>query len=582
MEEEIVRLILVFSLFVVSSYAARGIAQAEECPLWTVAKNDTEDCVCARFDQQTVRCNNSPYSVSVRLFQCMTADRDINPVVGPCLYNSNSTLGRPHIRAKFDFYTAWYSKITTNSSTNLNSETCGPYKRKGLMCGRCIKDYGLPVYSYNLACVKCVDYKYNWLKYIAVAYLPLTVFFLIIITFKLSANSSLLIGYVTVSQMNATYNLVQVIIELNFQNIRFNYISNVITGLYSIWNLDFFRSIYPPFCLHPNMSALGVLSLDYLVAIYPMVAAVLTYIIVQKFSNASCLSGSLKKCLHIFIKEGNTGNSLIESFATFILLSYVKILNVTFDILTPTYLYDMNGTYGHPRVYNDPHTEYFSKQHLPFFVLAIVMSFVFNFLPFLFIFFYPCACFHKFLNFWTGLRHPALSIFMDAFQSSYKHKPSYLRSFPAIYLMAQFINLLILAIFGIELYHATASLNLMVIILLVAIARPYKKKWHNVTTLTLFSSVCIGYICTVFKIYINLAIETPASWLFFIQYLSYSVFFIPPLYGLIVFIGGVLSATIIKKLKQRIMKENKTQNDDDTLPNRFEYCHEGTLLISHS
>ena len=558
MEEDILRVILVFSLTVGPSYVARGRAQAQECPLWTVAKNDTEGCECAQSDQQIVRCNTSPYSVSVRLLQCMTADTDMNPVVGPCLYNSNNTLGRRHVRAMYDVYTVWYSKITTNSSTNLNTEVCGSYKRKGLMCGQCIKDYGLPVYSYNLSCVKCVDYKYNWLKYIAVAYLPLTVFFLIIITFKFSANSSLLIGCVTVSQMNATYNLVQAYIELNFKDIRINYILNVIIGIYSIWNLDFFRSIYPPFCLHPNMSALGVLSLDYLVAIYPMVAVILTYSIVQKLSYVSCLSGSLKKCLHIFIKEGNTGSSLIESFATFILLSYVKILNVTFNILTPIYLYNMNGTHGRPHVYNDPHTEYLSKQHLPYFVLAIVMSFVFNFLPFLLICFYSCACFQKFLNFWTGVRHPALFIFMDAFHGSYRDKPSYLRSFPAIYFMAQFTNLLILATFGIELYHATASLNLIVIILLIAIARPYKNKWHNVTTLTLFSSVLIGYICNVLKIYITIIIETPVRWLFFIQYLSYTVLFAPPLYGLIVLIGGVLPATIIKKVKQRIMKKRRT------------------------
>ena len=571
MEEEIVRVIFVLSLSVVSSYAARGIAAAEECPLWTVTKNDTEGCVCAQFDQQIVRCNTSPYSVSVRLLQCMTADMDMNPVVGPCLYNSNNTFGRPHTRGKFDFYTAWYSKITTNSSTNINTEICGFYKRKGLMCGQCTKDYGFPVYSYSIACVECENYRYNWLKYIVVAYLPLTVFYLIIITLKISANSGLLVGCVIVSQMMATYSLVQVYLTTNIQDASSSFIIKMLAGLYSIWNLDFFRSIYPPFCLHPNMSALGVLSLDYLVAIYPMVAVVFTYIMVQKFSYVSCLSGSLKKCLHIFIKERNSGSSLIESFATFILLSYVKILNVTFNILTPTYLYNMNGTYGHPHVYNDPHTEYLSKQHLPYFVLAIIMTFFFNFLPFLLICFHPFACFQKFLNFWTGLRHPALSIFMDAFQGSYKHKPSYLRSFPAIYFMAQFTNLLILATFGIELYHATASLNLFVIILLIAIARPYKDKWHNVTTFTLFNSVFIGYICTVYNIYVNLAIETPARWLFFILYLNYIAVSTPPLYGLIIFIGGILPPTIIKKLKQRVMKKKRTQNDDDTLPNRFKY-----------
>ena len=551
MEEEIVRVFLVFSMLVVSSYAARGIAQAEECPLWTVASNVTEGCECAQSDQQIVKCNTSPYSVSVRIFHCMTADSDVNPVVVPCLYNGNNSIAEPQI----DFYTNVYNKISTNSSTNINTEVCGPYKREGLMCGECVKDFGLPVYSYNLACVKCVHYKYNWLKYIAAAYVPLTVFYLAIITFKISANSGLLVGCVTVSQMMATYNLIQAHISIKFHSANYHIIK-IIIGLYSIWNLDFFRSIYPPFCLHPNMSALGVLSLDYLVAIYPMVAVVLTYIIVQKFSYVSCLSGTLKKCLHIFIKEGNTGNSLIEAFATFILLSYVKILNVTFNILTPTYLYYMNGTYGHLHVYNDPNTEYLSKQHLPYFVLAIAMSFVFNLLPFLLICVYPCTCFQKCLN-WTGMRHPALTILMDAFQGSYKYKPFYLRSFPAIYLMAQYINLQILATFGIELYHATASLNLMVLILLIAIARPYKNKWHNVTTLLLISSVCIGYICVSFQIYINIAIETPARWLRFIQYLSYIVYIVPTLYGSTLFIGGILPAKIIKIVKQSIMKKNK-------------------------
>ena len=575
------RVILVFSLFVVSSYAARGIAQTEECPLWTVAKNDTEGCECAKFDHLIVKCNTSPYSVSVRILHCMTADSDMNPVVGDCLYNSS--IGKHCYKDYCNYYTYWYNEITTNFSTNINSEICGPYKRKGLICGECIKDYGLPVYSYDISCVKCVDYKYNWLKYIAVAYLPLTIFYLIIITFKISANSGLLVGCVTLSQMMATYSLVQLYLANDDQNITTSFLIKMIAGLYSICNLDFFRSIYPPFCLHPNMSALSVLSLDYMVAIYPMVAVILTYIIVQKFSYVSSQSGTINKfnkCLHLFIKEGNTGSSLIEAFATFILLSYVKILNVTFNILTPTYLYNMNGTYGHPHVYNDPHTVYLSKQHLPYFILAIAMSFVFNILPFLLICVYPCACFQNCLN-WTGMRHPALSIFMDAFQGCYKHKPSYLRSFPVIYLMAQFTNLLILATFDIELYHATASLNLMAIIILIAIARPYKNKWHNVTTLTLFSSSFVGYIYIVFYIYVNVIVETPARWLLFIQYLSISGLLVPPFYGLIVFIRGVLSATIINKVKERSKRKKGTENYVDTLPSIVEYCHEGTPLISH-
>ena len=151
------------------------------------------------------------------------------------------------------------------------------------------------------------------------AYLPLTVFYLIIITFEISANSGLLVGCVTISQMMATYSLVQVYLATYILNTTTSFQKKKkIAGLYSIWNLHFFGSLYPPFCLHPNMTALGVLSLDYLVAIYPTVAVISTYIIVQKFSYVFCLSVHLNKCLHLFIKVGNTGSSLIKAFATFI------------------------------------------------------------------------------------------------------------------------------------------------------------------------------------------------------------------------------------------------------------------------
>ena len=573
-KSEMVEIIVIFSILVSASCATSGeISPTEECPLWTVTKNDTEGCVCAKSHRLIVRCNASPYSVSVRILHCMTADTNMNPLVGSCLYNS--TIDINGYRNRLDYFNGFYNKIRNNSSRNINREICGPYKREGLMCGQCIEDHGLPVYSYSMECVKCVDYKYNWLIYIGAAFLPLTVFYCIIITFKISVNSGLLVGYVTVSQMMATYNLVQAYLA-----VQSSYIVLVFTIFNSIWNLDFFRSLYSPFCLHPNMSALGVLSLDYLVAIYPMVAVFITYIIVQKFSYVSCFFRPLNRCLHLFIKEGNDGRSLIEAFATLILLSYVKILNVTFNILTPIYFYNMNGTLGHPHVYNDPHTEYLSKQHLPYFVLAIAMSFVFNFLPFLLICVYPCVCFQKCLN-WTGLRHPALYIFMDAFQGSYKHKPFYLRSFPAIFMMAQFTNMLIFSSFGIEQYYATASLNLLMLILLIAIVRPYKNKWHNVITPTLFCSASICYIYIVFAIYSAITVQIPSIWAFLLQCVVSIGYLVPTLYGLLLFICKVLPATIISKLNQNIRKFKLIQNNVSLLSHRFERCHENTPILNH-
>jgi len=53
----------------------------------------------------------------------------------------------------------------------------------------------------------------------------------------------------------------------------------VLLTLYGIWNLDFFRTIVPPFCL--TLSSLETLALDYAVAAYPLVVLVVAYVLVE-------------------------------------------------------------------------------------------------------------------------------------------------------------------------------------------------------------------------------------------------------------------------------------------------------------
>ena len=60
--------------------------------------------------------------------------------------------------------------------SNLEKYTCPPsMKGKGTLCSKCIHGYAYPAYSYKIECVICKNYDYNWLKYLAAAYLPLTI-----------------------------------------------------------------------------------------------------------------------------------------------------------------------------------------------------------------------------------------------------------------------------------------------------------------------------------------------------------------------------------------------------------------------
>ncbi len=90
---------------------------------------------------------------------------------------------------------------------------------------------------------------------------------------------------------------------------------------------------------------------------------------------------------------------------------------------------------------------YLSKLHLPYFILALTMSFVFNIIPLLLLCLYPCRCFQTCLN-RTGLQHHALHTFMDAFHGCYRHKPYDLRYFSGIYLPTQILNLVIFYLEG--------------------------------------------------------------------------------------------------------------------------------------
>ena len=69
------------------------------------------------------------------------------------------------------------------------NKTCSYLHRSGTLCGECMGGYVPPAYSYKMECIKCPHNHHNRLKYVAVAFLPLTVFMIIILVFRVSVSS---------------------------------------------------------------------------------------------------------------------------------------------------------------------------------------------------------------------------------------------------------------------------------------------------------------------------------------------------------------------------------------------------------
>ena len=212
--------------------------------------------------------------------------------------------------------------------------------------------------------------------------------------------------------------------------------------MHGIWNLDFFRLLYEPFCVNPKMTTLQVLALDYAIAVYPLLLIVITYSLTElhdhNFRLIVWLWKPFHRCFVCFRREWNIKNSLIDAFCTFLLLSYFKFLSVSFDLLVPVSVFNVHGETSKKRyLFFDGSVEYFGPEHLPFGILALAVFLVFNILPLVLLCLYPCQCFQRCLNY-CRIRCQALHIFMDSFQGCYKNRTSNTydcRWFAALYLV---------------------------------------------------------------------------------------------------------------------------------------------------
>ena len=92
-----------------------------------------------------------------------------------------------------------YIKLPNNVS-DLNDALCSMYNRTGTLCGSCVNGTYLRAYLYDMSCTECVGDRSNWIKYIVITYVPMTLLYMIVLLFKVNIPSSHLQGYIVFSQ----------------------------------------------------------------------------------------------------------------------------------------------------------------------------------------------------------------------------------------------------------------------------------------------------------------------------------------------------------------------------------------------
>ena len=381
--------------------------------------------------------------------------------------------------------TVYYHEDLTNNLWN--GTLCSQYSRSGTLCGRCKSGYGPAVYSFSLRCVECHDVVLwkQLLLYILIAYGPLTVFLVIIVFFTVSVNSAPLHGWIFVSQILTCSFCMRVVTRMTELHHIDPYLYAMFASLYGIWNLDFFRTVYSPFCLHPNLTTLQVLSLDYIIAVYPLVAILLMYVLVDLHSHnyrpVVVMWRPFHYCCIRFRHQLNIKTSLVDAFGTFFSLSYVKIFSTVIDLLTPTKVWDENGEVSY-HAYFDGTQLMFQSGHLPFALLSILILITFNLLPLFLLLLYAFPKTQFCIHCLPRSLQNALYPFMDNILSCYKdghNGTSNCRYFAVVYPIARMTILSSFMWTESVSFMPCAAVVLIVCGILVTLIRPYKSALYN-------------------------------------------------------------------------------------------------------
>jgi hypothetical protein len=405
---------------------------------------------------------------------CLTIDEDSDTLeAGPCLYNYNT-------------YDMMYTDLPRNES-KLNEFMCGELNRNSTLCGKCRDGYYPLAYSYSMECVPCQNGKSNWWKFVLATFLPLTIFYLIILFFNINVVSSRFQGFLFYSQIISMPAMVRVMIFLieyhNEQGHKFSIAVRSMSTLYGFWNLDFLRSMNLGICLGTN--SLQTMALDLIVGVYPLLLIVVSYILIVLYDRNIRLIVVIwrpfRTLFGLFRQNWDLRTSLIDAFATTIFLTNVKFQSAAFDLLTPVKVYHLNDTgdwaYSN-RLYYDPTIPYFGVKHLPYAIVAIVVTMLFATLPVLLLVLYPLRCFQKVLN-QLPFSWYILHTFADSVYGSYKDgtQPGTrdCRSFASFFFLFRFCVMLAGAYLENALAVYAAAMILTVFAVLLLTIQPFKE-----------------------------------------------------------------------------------------------------------
>ena len=187
-------------------------------------------------------------------------------------------------------------------------------------------------------------------------------------------------------------------------------------------------------------------------------------------------------CLKKYHEKFETRTSLIDAFASFLVLSYTKILAVSFRLLRNAFVYDIHGNILRTVFYYNGNINMFQGIHLPFGIISLLLLVTIVAAPPILLLFYQFKWFQKLLEKFH-LRTHALIAFVEIFQNGFTNGTDGTkdrRFFAGMYFILRIILFAPVTVSGVlVLMLVIPQFVYSVAVIIFATGQPYKNNFYN-------------------------------------------------------------------------------------------------------
>ena len=467
--------------------ANRCLIQAEtgntSCPTWFYYNNISGQCECRQLNLWGIRCHQHENKAEIANGFCLTFDqKKVQYYAADCVYSHGNTTNRIYAELPHD-------------PAKVNDFMCGPFNRKGFLCGKCIDGYGPAVFSLATKCVNCSKFSvvYATGLYLLLEIVPIGIFFFSIVILRINITAGPLLGYVIFCQVYA-YSVQRNVYIASYIISNSSEVVQVLLycslALCGVWNLKFAWLVIPPFCISNNLTGIHIQLLGLIPPIVPIILFIITCIIIDLHGRNNLIFTRFRNLFaNCPVKFKVDGNAVFHAFATFLFLSAYTLNYVMIITITANSVFYGDGRHYDYTPFCDPTIVWLSHKHIAYISIAFITYIALVLIPSLIICVYPSRVYLQLSKFISARKKLAITTFVEALHNCFKDGLDGTRDFRLLAGVNMVIGVLY-ALFNFSLWYMFGTgyslsdfsgFTLIILSLIISYVRPCKTLLANVS-----------------------------------------------------------------------------------------------------